>query len=87
MAMTEQGEGLVGSAEFIPESDTYLQNQRLGLITVDEDKIDKTFLYYIFNSFLVRQQIRNSSSGAKVRHTSPERIYKVKVRLPRVLTS
>lgn len=84
VAMTEQGEGLLGSAAIVPESDTYLHNQRLGLITADKTELDKRFLYYLFNTNIVRQQIRNSSSGTKVRHTSPERIYKTKVTLPKV---
>ncbi|HQG46724.1 MAG TPA: restriction endonuclease subunit S, partial [bacterium] len=40
------------------------------------------FLYYLFNSHPVRQQIRASCSGVKVRHTSPSRIYDVKVDIP-----
>ena len=82
VAMTEQGEGLLGSAAFIPESDKYLHNQRLGLVRINPQIIDRTFLYYLFNTNVVRQQIRNSSSGTKVRHTSPERIYAVKIELP-----
>lgn len=82
VAMTEQGEGLLGSAALIPESDAFLHNQRIGLITLIDPEINKTFLYYIFNSSVVRQQIRNSSSGTKVRHTSPERMYQVKINLP-----
>lgn len=83
VAMTEQGEGLLGSAALIPDSGKYLHNQRLGLIRVKSEAADKRFLYYMFNSDYVRQQIRNSSSGAKVRHTSPERIYRVKILVPR----
>jgi type I restriction enzyme S subunit len=82
VAMTEQGEGLLGSSALIPESGKYLHNQRLGLVLEKPDAADKRFLYYLFNADYVRQQIRNSSSGAKVRHTSPERIYRVKVLAP-----
>jgi type I restriction enzyme, S subunit len=82
VAMTEQGEGLLGSAALIPEESTYLHNQRLGLVKEDRQRADRRFLYYLFNYESVRQQIRNSSSGAKVRHTSPERIYGVEVRVP-----
>ncbi|MDP2222887.1 restriction endonuclease subunit S [Nitrosomonas sp.] len=82
VAMTEQGEGLLGSAALIPESFMYLHNQRLGLVKEKSQVTDRRFLYYLFNTDIVRQQIRNSSSGAKVRHTSPERIYGVKVRVP-----
>jgi len=82
VAMTEQGEGLLGSAAIIPESGKYLHNQRLGLVKPNPKTADQRFLYYIFNSDHVRQQIRNSSSGSKVRHTSPERMYRSTVRVP-----
>jgi type I restriction enzyme S subunit len=82
VAMTEQGEGLLGSSALIPQSGRYLHNQRLGLVRTKTDAADKRFLYYLFNSDYVRQQVRNSSSGAKVRHTSPERIYRIKVLAP-----
>jgi type I restriction enzyme S subunit len=81
VAMTEQGEGLLGSAALVPDANRYLHNQRLGRVTVKTGS-DKRFVYYLFNTDLVRRQIRNSSSGAKVRHTSPERIYQIKVFVP-----
>ncbi len=81
VAMTEQGEGLLGSAAIVPESSRYLHNQRLGLIQ-NLNAVNKRFLYYLFNSHPVRQQIRASCSGVKVRHTSPSRIYDVKVDIP-----
>lgn len=86
VAMTEQGEGLLGSAALITTNDRYLLNQRIGLVTVDENIIYKGFLYLLFNTSIVRQQIRNSCSGAKVRHTSPERIYRTEVEIPPVKT-
>ena len=83
VAMTEQGPGLLGSSAMIPTGDIYLHNQRLGLIDVlDETKLDRKFLYYLFNTRVVRGQISGSASGTKVRHTAPERIYRVKVRVP-----
>ncbi len=83
VAMTEQAEGLLGSSAIIPRSGFYLHNQRLGLVQVrDESQADKRFLYYLFNSKLVRQQIRGSASGTKIRHTAPGRIGEVKVCVP-----
>jgi len=83
VAMTEQGEGLLGSAARIPEGDRYLHNQRIGLVAVtDAARLDKGFLYWLLNSKPVRAQIRGSSTGTKVRHTAPERIYKVRVTIP-----
>lgn len=81
VAMTEQAEGLLGSAAIVPKSDLYLHNQRLGLVQ-NLRGIDSRFLYYVFNSSSVRQQIRSSCSGVKVRHTSPSRIYEVTVPVP-----
>lgn len=85
VAMTEQGPGLLGSSALIPEDNRYLHNQRLGLVDrVDSSVFDKIFLYYLFNTKAVRHQISASASGTKVRHTAPERIYRVKVRVPDV---
>lgn len=83
IAMTEQGEGLLGSTARVPASNRYLHNQRLGLVQrVDETRLDNRFLYWLLNSRNVREQIRSSATGAKVKHTAPERIYKVKVDVP-----
>ena len=83
VAMTEQAEGLLGSPALIPKNDRYLHNQRLGLIIfLNTKRLDKRFLYYLFNFRSVREQIRSTANGAKIRHTSPSRIYEVKVDLP-----
>ncbi len=86
VAMTEQAEGLLGSSALIPESNRYLHNQRLGLIVdLDESRLNKHYLYYLFNTREVRHQISGSASGTKVRHTAPERIGRVEVKLPPLL--
>ena len=83
--MTEQGPGLLGSSAIVPEGNRYLHNQRLGLVTrLDESVLDRKFTYYLFNTKSVRGQISSSASGTKVRHTSPDRIYRVRVRVPGV---
>jgi len=83
VAMTEQAEGLLGSSALIPRSGIYLHNQRLGLVQIlDRQQADQHFIYYLFNSLPVRQQIRGSASGTKIRHTAPSRIADVKVRVP-----
>jgi type I restriction enzyme, S subunit len=75
IAMTEQGEGLLGSSAIIPADGSYLHNQRIGLIeNLDEGKLDKGYLYRLFNTAQVRAQIRATASGTKVRHTAPKRI-------------
>ncbi|MBT0730150.1 restriction endonuclease subunit S [Rosenbergiella nectarea] len=84
VAMTEQAAGLLGSCARVPESGIYLHNQRLGLITTDPSKILKDYVYHLFKTKTVREQVRLTSSGSKVKHTSPERIYNVKIPLPSV---
>lgn len=85
VAMTEQGEGLLGSAARIPPDGKYLHNQRLGLVEIVEPNLfDKRFLYWVLNSPSVRAQIRATATGTKVRHTAPERIKKVAVSAPDV---
>ena len=87
VAMTEQAEGLLGSSALIPESGRYLHNQRLGLITdLQEQELDKRYLYYLFNFRWLRSLIRASASGVKVRHTSPSRIGEIEVALPQLDT-
>ncbi len=83
IVMTEQMEGLLGSPAIVPEDDRFLHNQRLGLVVEEtKEQIERKFMYYIFNTSSVRKQISATANGAKVRHTSPARIYEVKVRLP-----
>ena len=85
IAMTEQGDGLLGSAARISSDGKFLHNQRLGLIDECDPKlINKRFLYWLFNSPSVRAQIRSTATGAKVKHIASERIYKVKVSVPPV---
>lgn len=82
VVMTQQAEGLLGSTALVPEDGVYLHNQRIGLITHNEELVDKQFLYYLFMTSSVRKQLRNSASGTKVKHTSPEKIYDVDVYIP-----
>lgn len=82
VAMTQQAEGLLGSTAFVPIDDVYLHNQRIGLIEVNRDLADKKYINYLFRTKSVRKQIRDSASGSKVKHTSPEKIYDVEVYIP-----
>lgn len=82
VAMTQQAEGLLGSTALVPEDNKYLHNQRIGLVTCDETQLNKLYAYYLFMTKSVREQLERSSSGTKVKHTSPERIYDVEVEIP-----
>lgn len=82
VAMTQQAEGLLGSTAIVPKDNKYLHNQRIGLITCDRNRMEPLFAYYLFMTKTVREQLERSSSGTKVKHTSPERIYDVQVKIP-----
>jgi type I restriction enzyme S subunit len=84
VAMTDlvQAAPMLGAAAWIPQSDKYLHNQRLGLVTVTSSELSKAFLYYLFNHPDVRAQVRSTATGTTVRHTAPERLYKISAPLP-----
>jgi len=84
VAMTEQAEGLLGSMALVPEGNRYLHNQRIGKVTATSDEVCLAFLYHAFKTRAVREQLSNTASGSKVRHTSPERIHDVSIPLPSV---
>ena len=81
--MTEQAAGLLGSPVLIPESDKFLHNQRLGLVTKKPGvPWTNEFFFHVFNTHAVRKAIHDSASGVKVRHTSPTKIGEVAVSFP-----
>lgn len=83
VVMTEQAPGLLGSSIFITESNRYLHNQRLGLINIkDSSRLCKQYLYHLFNAPIVRRALAISSTGSKVKHTSPGKIGNVLVPVP-----
>lgn len=82
IAMTEQAPGLLGSPLIVPENNKFLHNQRLGLIELKDEKVDKIFLFYLFNTNFIRSIIHARAVGAKVRHTSPTKIENIEVIFP-----
>lgn len=83
VAMTEQAAGLLGSPILVPESDKFLHNQRLGLVTKKPGAMwTNEFFFHVFNTQPVRKAIHASASGVKVRHTSPTKIGEVIVGFP-----
>lgn len=74
---------ILGAPAFVPAEPVMLHNQRLGLVQVKPGvEVDRRFLYYAMRSDTSRSQIRATATGATVRHTAPERIYRVKLRVP-----
>lgn len=83
VAMTEQAAGLLGSPILVPESDRFLHNQRLGLVTKKPGvPWANEFFFHVFNTPSARKAIHDSASGVKVRHTSPRKIGEVVVSFP-----
>jgi len=83
IAMTEQADGLLGSAALIPENNKYLHNQRLGLVKViEKERMSIKFLYCLYNSRYIRKQISEQSAGTKVKHTSPDKLIGVTALIP-----
>ena len=83
VAMTEQAAGLLGSPLLVPESNKFLHNQRLGLVTAKPGvPWTNEFFFHVFNTQQVRKDIHASASGVKVRHTSPTKIGEVVVAFP-----
>jgi type I restriction enzyme, S subunit len=87
VAMTEQAAGLLGSPILVPESEKFLHNQRLGLVTKKPGvPWINEFFFHVFNTQPVRKEIHDSASGVKVRHTSPTKIGEVIVSFPTSLS-
>ncbi|MDA8240912.1 MAG: restriction endonuclease subunit S [Nitrospiraceae bacterium] len=83
VAMTEQAAGLLGSPILVPETDKFLHNQRLGLVTSKpEIPWINEFFFHVFNTKAVRKEIHDGASGVKVCHTSPKKIGDVIVSFP-----
>lgn len=80
VAMTEQADGLLGSAAFIPGEVGYLHNQRLGRVTTRSCNLG--YLFLIFNSGRYRAKVKETAVGTKVKHTSPERLLEICVPIP-----
>ncbi|MDF5720223.1 MAG: restriction endonuclease subunit S [Rhizonema sp. PD37] len=80
---TEGGE-ILGIPGIIPnDGKVYLHNQRLGKIIVKNDSfVDLKFLYWLFLTSNLNQQLVGSASGTKIVHTAPSRIENCVIALP-----
>jgi type I restriction enzyme, S subunit len=83
VAMKEQSPGLLGCPIIVPEGNFFLHNQRLGLVKNKRpDILFFDYLYHYFNINEFRNYVAKTSSGTKVKHTSPSRICEVFIPLP-----
>ncbi|MFS0670141.1 restriction endonuclease subunit S [Peribacillus frigoritolerans] len=85
IAMTEQAPGLLGSPLIVSESNKFLHNQRLGLIVLKKEDLNRLYLFHLFNHPNIRKLIHSKATGTKVRHTSPSKIEEVMVSFPPLL--
>jgi len=82
VAMTEQADGLLGSAALVPISGTYLHNQRLGKVKILSSELSIRYLYLVFNSRGYRAKVRETAAGTKVKHTSPTKLLEIPIPIP-----
>lgn len=86
VAMTEQAAGLLGSPVIVPSESIFLHNQRLGLVEPKSQIAwDNGYFFHVFNTRGVRDELHRTGTGVKVRHTSPEKIGRLVVAMPRSL--
>jgi len=74
----------LGYAAKIPKSSSkrYLHNQRIGLVEIKNNSIDKGYLYWLLRCEHYQKFVTGSATGATVKHTSPSKIYSFKFKAP-----
>ncbi len=77
----------LGYSALVPKSDrVYLHNQRIGLISINREDLDKHYLYWFMRTRNYQRTIAGGASGTTVHHTSPSRICEVEVDFPIIST-
>lgn len=74
----------LGYSALIPEHPTqrYLHNQRIGLVEIKSNELNKLYLYFLLRSREYRHHVVSSATGSTVKHTSPSKITSFEFRLP-----
>lgn len=81
--LSKQADTLGYSAKIPNDPDnTYLHNQRLGLVSLKTNDFDIEYIYWLLRTQYYQKYIAGSSSGATVKHTSPKKIYSTKLLVP-----
>lgn len=77
----------LGYSALVPFSNRiYLHNQRIGLITITSEDLDKHYLYWFMRTHKYQRTVAGGASGTTVHHTSPGRICNVEVDFPDIIT-
>jgi type I restriction enzyme S subunit len=72
---TPNGEILGVPGRIPDDGNTFLHNQRMGLVSItNPEKLDLGFIYYIFLSADFNRHLFATATGAKILHTAPSRI-------------
>lgn len=81
--LSKNGDTL-GYSALVPELNgkMLLHNQRIGLVEIKSQEIDKFFLYWLMRTSVYQKSIVNTASGSTVKHTSPDRICQFSFSLP-----
>ena len=70
----------LGNPAIIPDDNyQYLHNQRIGLINCNSDNFDKNYLFHLLCSKDYHKAVVSTAAGSTVKHTSPKRIYTIKL--------
>ena len=83
--LSKQGDTLGYSAK-VPKNnendETYLHNQRIGLLQFTSKEIDRNFIYWLMRTGEYHWFIVGAASGTSIKHTSPKIIKDYKFLLP-----
>ena len=74
----------LGYSALVPEHSgrLYLHNQRIGLVDIKSQELDKLYLYFLMRSREYRHHVVSSATGSTVKHTSPSKITSFQFHLP-----
>ena len=77
----------LGYSALVPDGKSkrvYLHNQRIGLVTINSDELNKHYIYWFMRSSYYQKMIAATSTGSTVHHTSPDRILDIEIELPKL---
>ena len=74
----------LGYSAWVPKSEKriYLHNQRIGLVSLKNNKCDRGYIYWLMRTHAYQRTIANTSTGSTVHHTSPSKIYEYECEVP-----
>ncbi|MGP5503790.1 restriction endonuclease subunit S [Psychrobacter celer] len=80
--LSKQADTLGFSAKVPNDDNIYLHNQRIGLVSILSEDVVLDFIYWLLRTEAYQKYIAASSTGATVKHTSPNKIYSTKLIIP-----